>query len=82
MGAVDLKSMEGSSRNQSANGSAHASSMASGERESELRERENEGLGAGWVEGGAQLQCGVRGGPGELDGRHVAVTDNPRSRSR
>ena len=76
-----MKSMEGSSQNRPANRSAHAPSMASGERESELRERENEGLGAGWVEGGARLQCGVRGGPGELDGRHVVATDNPRSRS-
>ena len=53
MGAVDLKSMEGSSRNRLANRSAHVPSMSLGERESELRERENEGLGAGWVEGGA-----------------------------
>ena len=41
-----------------------------------------EGVGAGRVEGGARLQCGARGGPGELDGRHVAATDDPRSRSR
>ena len=61
---MDLKSMEGSSRNRLANRSAHAPSMASGERESELRERGNEGLGAGWVEGGARLQCGVLGWPG------------------
>ena len=25
-----------------------------------MRERESEGVGAGWVEGGARLQCGIR----------------------
>ena len=29
------------------------------------QERENEGLGAGWVKGGARLQCRVRGWPGK-----------------
>ena len=77
-----MKFMGESSRNRPANGSAHVPSMASGERESELRERESEGVGAGWVEGGARLQCGARGGLGELDGRHVVVTDDPRSRSK
>jgi hypothetical protein len=45
-----LKSMEGSLRNRPANGSTHAPSMASGERQSELRERER-GHGRGVCRG-------------------------------
>ena len=63
MGAVDLKSMEGSSRNRPANG--RSSSSVHGverERESELRERGRVGAG-GW-RGVVRLQCGVLGWPG------------------
>ncbi|XP_039778450.1 uncharacterized protein LOC120645776 [Panicum virgatum] len=57
--------------------------MASGERESELRERENEGLGAGWVEERCATSMPRTEMVGkELDGRHVAVTDEPRHRCR
>jgi len=60
------------------------SSVAHGvgrERESEPRERVKEWARVG-EEDGARLQCAVRGGRGRLDDRHVAATDDPRSRSR
>ena len=51
MGAVDLKSMEGSSRNRPANGRSSSSVHGVGrERESEMRERERE-MRSGWVKG-------------------------------
>ena len=65
MGAVDLKSMEGSVRIQPANGRSSRSAHGVGrERKSEPRERESKRVGTGGWRGGARLQCGVRGWPG------------------
>ena len=82
MGAVDLKSMEGSARIRPANGrGSHAVHGVGRERESEPRERVRE-----WARVGEEdvldfnAAYGVAGE--ELDGRHVAATDDPRSRSR
>ena len=77
-------SMEGSSQNRPANGEgAQASPMASGGRGRVNRERERV---REWARVGEEdvlafnAAYGVAGE--ELDGRHVAKTDDPRSRSR
>ena len=86
MGAVDLKSMEGSSRNRPANGRSSSSVHGVGrERESELRERERERVRE-WARVGEgkvrTFNAAYEDGQGKLDGRHVAMTDDPRSRSK
>ena len=81
MGEVDLKSMEGNSRIRPANGRSSRSAHGVGrERESEPREREKEWAHVG---GGEVLAFNAAYGMArdELDGRHVAATDEPRSRS-
>ena len=81
MGAVDLKSMEGSSRIRLANGRSSSSAHGVGrERESETRERMRE-----WARVGEEKVCAFNAAYGmageRLDGRHVAATNEPRSRS-
>ena len=79
-----MKSMERSSRIRPASGSRSSVVHGVGRvRESELRERESDGVGAGWVEEDGLAFNAAYGVAGEeLDGRHVAATDDPRSRSR
>ena len=83
MGAVDLKSMEGNSRIRPANGRSSCSAHGVGrERESEPREREKGRVGAGGWRDVRDFNSAYGDGQGKSDGRHVAATDDPRSRSR
>ena len=81
MGAVDLKSMEGNSQIRPANGRSSRSAHGVGrERESETRERTRDEVGVG--EGKVRaFNAAYWDGRGKLDSRHVAATDDPRSRS-
>ena len=82
MGAVDLKSMEGSARIRPASGRSSSSIHGVGrERESETRERTRDEVGVG--EGKVRaFNAAYWDGRGRLDGWHVAVTDDPQSRGR
>ena len=76
-----MKSMEGSSRIRPANGRSSSNAHGVGrERESETRERTRE-----WARVGGEEVLAFNAAYGmardELDGRHVAAIDEPRSRS-
>ena len=79
---MDLKSMEGSARIRPASGRSSSSVHGAGrERESETRERTRDEVGVG--EGKVRaFNAAYWDGRGKLDSRHVAATDDPRSRSR
>ena len=79
-----MKSMEGSSRNRPASGRSSSSVHGAGrERESEPIERKRVREWARLGEEDVLTFNAAHGVAGEeLDGRHVAATDDPRSRSR